>query len=113
MANFNIPYINNNMMIMPSISTVGQVRDTAPVVEAGIGGAQGVSFADFLQDAISNTVSSDYETKAADVGMLVGEVQDLHTIGLAGQKADIMLSLTVQIRDRVIEAYQEIMRMQV
>lgn len=112
MASFNIPYINNNM-IMPSISTVGQIKDTVLAAQSDTGNVQSVSFADFLQEAITNTVSSDYETKAADVGMMVGEVQDLHTIGLAGQKAEIMLNLTVQIRDRVIEAYQEIMRMQV
>ena len=109
----SIPYFNTSSVLMPSISTAARVADMAPVPYNGAEDAKGASFADFLEEAIANTVSSDYLTKRADLGMLLGEAQDLHTIGLAGQQAEIMLNLTVQIRDRVIEAYQDIMRMQI
>lgn len=112
MSGLNIPYLYNNNAILPSISTVGQVKDTIAAAEAQ-GATDAVSFADLLQQAIAGTVSTDAEAKVSDIGMLLGEVQDLHTVGITGQKADIMLNLTVQVRDRVIEAYQEIMRMQV
>lgn len=38
---------------------------------------------------------------------------DLHNVMIAMQKADVLLKTTVQVRDRVVAAYQEIMRMQV
>ncbi len=103
----------SNASILPSLSTIGQIKDATPVVTAQSGGTTGVGFADFLSEAMANTVATDSESKTSDIGMLLGEVQDLHTVGLTSAKADIMLNLTVQIRDRVVEAYQEVMRMQI
>ncbi|MDE3838514.1 flagellar hook-basal body complex protein FliE [Bacillus methanolicus] len=42
-----------------------------------------------------------------------GENVDLHQVMIASQKANITLQATIEIRNKVIEAYQEIMRMQV
>lgn len=108
----NIPYVSNNIALLPGLSTVGQVREASPVLESASASGQ-VGFSDFLRDAMSATVASDGASKISDVGMLVGDATDLHTVGLTSAKADVMLNLTVQIRNRVIEAYQEVMRMQI
>ena len=50
---------------------------------------------------------TDMETKDA------GEVSDISQVVVAGQKAEIALQLTLQLRNRAVSAYQEIMRMQV
>jgi flagellar hook-basal body complex protein FliE len=42
-----------------------------------------------------------------------GNVKNLHDVTIANQKASIALQLTVQVRDKAIEAYQEMMRLQV
>ena len=42
-----------------------------------------------------------------------GEVQDLHEVILAQQEAAVSLRLMVQMRDRAVAAYQEILRMPV
>jgi flagellar hook-basal body complex protein FliE len=42
-----------------------------------------------------------------------GEIDNLHDVMITGQKASITLQATVEVRNKVIEAYQEIMRMQV
>ena len=44
--------------------------------------------------------------------LITGEVEDLHQVMIAAQKASITLDLTIQVRNKVVEAYQEIMRMQ-
>ena len=44
--------------------------------------------------------------------LVTGEVQDIHEVMIASQKASISLQLTVQVRNKVVEAYQEVMRMQ-
>lgn len=41
-----------------------------------------------------------------------GQVEDLHTAMIAVQKASLALELTLQVRNKAIESYQEIMRMQ-
>ena len=42
-----------------------------------------------------------------------GQRDDLHNVMLTMQKAELNLQLAIQIRNRVVEAYQEIMRIQV
>jgi flagellar hook-basal body complex protein FliE len=43
---------------------------------------------------------------------MTGESQDLHTTVIAMQKADLSFQLMMQVRNKIVEAYQEIMRMQ-
>ena len=45
--------------------------------------------------------------------MANGENVDLHTVMITSQKASISLSATLEIRNKVVEAYQEIMRMNI
>ena len=45
--------------------------------------------------------------------LAAGEVSDISQVVVAGQKAEIALQLTLQLRNRAVSAYQEIMRMQV
>jgi flagellar hook-basal body complex protein FliE len=47
------------------------------------------------------------------VDLANGKGQDLHTVMLAMEKSNILLQTTVEVRNKVIDAYQEIMRMQV
>ncbi|EPD49609.1 flagellar hook-basal body complex protein FliE [Paenisporosarcina sp. FSL H8-0542] len=44
--------------------------------------------------------------------LVTGEVKDVHEVMIASQKASLSLQLTVQVRNKVVEAYQEVMRMQ-
>src|SRR5689334_9368033 len=73
----------------------------------------GDSFADSLKKAV-NTV--DTLQKDADVKMqelATGKSQNIHETMIAAEKADIALKLMVQVRNKIIDAYQEIMKMQV
>lgn|SRR5690625_5224006 len=54
-------------------------------------------------------VTSDVKTEQ----FITGEVEDLHQVMIAAEKATIALEMGVQIQRKMIEAYQEIMRMQV
>lgn len=63
----------------------------------------------YLQN-VDNTVNqaSDLTIKAAS-----GEVNNIHDVTIASEKAKLALELTVTVRDKAIEAYQEMMRMQI
>jgi flagellar hook-basal body complex protein FliE len=75
--------------------------------------APSIPFADFLNGAIAGTVEADVADKAANLGLMFGDLTDLHTATIAAQRAEIVLSLTLQIRNKIVEAYQEVMRMNV
>jgi flagellar hook-basal body complex protein FliE len=104
-------HFNNNVML-PQLMTQARVSEAQPVVTAGTLPAP--NFSSFLRDAVENTIASDAESKAAGIDLLLGTGdQDLHSIMIAGQKAEVLLNLTVQIRNKMVESYQEVMRMQI
>ncbi len=61
---------------------------------------------------VSAIESSNGEANAAVTGMLDGSA-DVHDAMIALQRADMTLQLSVQIRNKLVNAYQEIMRMPV
>jgi flagellar hook-basal body complex protein FliE len=72
------------------------------------------SFASSLKDALNSVNESEQTANHMVTDLARGAgTEDLHTVMIAMQKADILLRTTVQVRDRVIGAYQEIMRMQI
>lgn len=101
----------NNYAILPSLTTTGRVQNAYP--SATLEQEQQTPFADLLTEAIGDTVASDYESKMLGIDLMLGGEADLHSIPIAQQKAEILLNLTVQIRNKMVESYQEIMRMQV
>ncbi len=71
------------------------------------------SFADTLSDAITKVNEMQ---QVADVKMeklATGEIKNIPEVMIATEKADIALRLMVQVRNKIIDAYQEIMKMQV
>jgi flagellar hook-basal body complex protein FliE len=73
------------------------------------GGTQGTSFQSGL-DAVSKSMSA---ADAASGQVATGTATDLHQVTIAATKAQLGVSLTVAMRNRAVEAYQEIMRMSV
>ncbi len=73
----------------------------------------GPSFADTLKDAVNsvNQLSVDADVKAQELS--TGKTDDIAGVMIATEKADIALRAMVQVRNKIIDAYQEIMKMQV
>lgn len=66
-------------------------------------------FGDTLERLIESTESANKEANIAVVDMVSGK-GDVHDAMLAMQRADLTLQLTVQVRNKLVQAYQEIMR---
>jgi flagellar hook-basal body complex protein FliE len=75
-------------------------------------GSAGESFADALGKAISGVdgLQRDADRSAEQVAMGGG---NLHETALALEKADTAIRLAVKVRNKIVDAYQEIMRMSV
>ncbi|WP_249777734.1 flagellar hook-basal body complex protein FliE [Paenalkalicoccus suaedae] len=71
------------------------------------------SFKTWLNDAIANVNESRIDSEVMTERLARGEQVDLHDVMITAQKASIMLETTVEVRNKVIEAYQEVMRMSV
>lgn len=71
------------------------------------------SFREVLAEQFKALNENQRRADALTLKYLTGEVQDLHQVILALEQANLSLQLAVQVRNKVIEAYQEISRMQV
>jgi flagellar hook-basal body complex protein FliE len=72
---------------------------------------QGQSFAEVLGQALQRV--EDDQRVAGDmmVKLAAGEIADVAQVMIASERANLSLSMAIQVRNKVIEAYQEIMRM--
>lgn len=70
-------------------------------------------FSSFLSDAISEVNQAQIESAILSDKFASKEIEDIHQVTAAGQKSSIMLQMTLQVRNKMIESYQEIMRMSV
>jgi flagellar hook-basal body complex protein FliE len=70
------------------------------------------AFSRFLKDAINKVNTEQIKADVMTEKLVKGENVDLHQVMIASQKASISLQLAVEVRNKVIEAYQEVMRMQ-
>ncbi|MHB9037037.1 MAG: flagellar hook-basal body complex protein FliE [Armatimonadota bacterium] len=73
----------------------------------------GVSMSGMLKKGIKEVNSLQCQADDMAVKLASGELEDVHKAMIAMQKAKLSFEFTVQVRNKVIEAYQEIMRMQV
>ncbi len=69
-------------------------------------------FGNFLDQAMANLNDQQAQVDQLTKSMATGDLNDVSQLMIASEKSALGLQLTVQVRNKVIEAYQEIMRMQ-
>lgn len=80
--------------------------------ESGSGDSGGVTFSDFLKQKATESVDTLRKSEEMSAKAVTGEA-DLTDVVQAVNAAEITLQTVVSVRDRMISAYQEIMRMPV
>jgi flagellar hook-basal body complex protein FliE len=91
----------------PSVASVA-----APVSAPanGLGGAG--EFASMLSQAIGRVDQTNKATEGTIDRYLSGENEEIHDMVLATQRNELQFELFLQMRNKVVQAYQEVMRMQ-
>ena len=72
-----------------------------------------VPFSDYLNEALINTNNLLMESDALANDFAAGKIDNIHQVAIAAEKADIALQFTMQVRNKIMDAYSEIMRMQI
>lgn len=88
---------NNPELGVPSVGRVGNGR----------------SFDNVLGDLVRDVNAKQIEAGRNVRGMLAGEEIPLHRVMIASEEASVSFQLMVEVRNKLLEAYQELMRMQV
>jgi|SRR5579863_8015074 len=94
-----------------SILTISPIA-LPPVPRPSAGVAGGGDFQDVFASAVRNVESLGQEASASAERFLNGEGEELHTTVMANTRAELAFDMFLQTRNKVIGAYQEIMKMQ-
>ncbi len=98
------------MAITPS--SLGSIASAASTALAGSAAPAAGNFAGALSSAVQqvNTLQATAEQKVT--GLLAGNGQDVHAATLAVERASLAFDLMLQVRNKVVSAYQEISKLQ-
>lgn len=96
--------------VSAGISTTG-----APGKPQGVAGAAGEkdSFGSALKDAIAKVNNLQTEADMAMQSLARGESKNIHETMIAVEKANLSFNMMLQVRNKILQAYEEIMRTQV
>lgn len=106
------------------VNGLGGVKELAPSGQTSFTGiltdkedkADGTLFDAFLNSAINNIkTTNEYLSDAEDMNIkfALGETENAHDLTIALQKASTALQYTVAVRDKLLDAYKELMQMQI
>ncbi|MCP4633257.1 MAG: flagellar hook-basal body complex protein FliE [candidate division Zixibacteria bacterium] len=70
-------------------------------------------FAGIFKDILTEANSLQMEAGMMQEKFLLGEVQDLHSVMVAAEKASVAFNLVMEIRNKLLEGYQTLLRMPV
>lgn len=95
----------------------GSIRDSKSLSIDGAksttgAGEAGKTFADTLKDAIGNVNELQKTSDRAMQELATGKTDNVADVMISAEKADIALKVMVQVRNKIIDAYQEIMKIQ-
>lgn len=71
-----------------------------------------IGFKDRLSKVLSDVNQLQLDSGEAAQKFVNGEIEDVHDVMIAAEKASVGLELTLEVRNKLIEAYREIMRIQ-
>lgn len=94
------------------ISPIPAILDTVQLPGASPAKRSADPFGAMFQQAVGDVARFQAQADTSAERFLSGEGEEIHKVALDGQKAELALDLFLQTRNRVVEAYQEIMRMQ-
>lgn len=98
-------------MAITSISNL-LPSNTGAAVDGAASAAATPGFGALVEGLVAHTEGS-VRTANGAVGQMLDQSVDVHDAMIALQQADIALQFTVQVRNKIVQAYQEIMRMPV
>lgn len=98
--------------MISKITNTNQILQPASNIQKSSGDVH-QQFSSYLKNAINEVNSSQMASNQITTKLVNNEGVELHDVLIAQQKASVAMQLTMEVRNKGVEAYQEIMRMQV
>lgn len=108
-----VPAIGAIGAALPALPTVGTAPLAGPDVLTGATGTAGSDFAATLAQGVDSLQSLQSKADTLAVQAATGDLKDIHDYTIAATQASLATDLTVALRNKAVEAFNEILRMPV
>lgn len=107
--------IQNHFRSMQGIGSLSGPQEIrlAPSADLGADKVEGKSFGEILADSVKQVNEVQLQTDQAIQSLASGNGGNVHDTMLAVQKAELSMKMLLEVRNKMVSAYQEVMRMQV
>jgi flagellar hook-basal body complex protein FliE len=99
----------SSLRILPAATETALPSSSGSSLDSGDGAPE---FLDVLHGALDDMQQLQGAAQSSVAGVLDGTGTDVHTALIAVEKADLSFQLMMQVRNKIVSAYQEISRMQ-
>ena len=97
----------SNIVPTPGLSPLGKSDSSSSV------GAASMDFGSMLKQAITSLGNLGAQADSSTLKLATGQPVDIHEVMLNGERASLGFQLALQVRDKLVNAYQEVMRMSI
>jgi flagellar hook-basal body complex protein FliE len=98
-------------MFITPITPLGQLNGNQVTATGAQVNGIDIPFKEILDTAVQNLKETEAVANNDSTLLALGEIDDLHTLGINATKAYLAERFVIEIRNRAMEAYSEIMRM--
>lgn len=96
--------------ILPGVSSFPTTLPTSPTAPTGMD--DGGGFGSVLHQAIDKVSELGNDSDKQVSELVQGNRQDIHNVMIAVEKADVAFQLMMQVRNKIVNAYQEVSKLQ-
>ena len=96
------------MQPIGSIEELNKVTREQSTEQSGAAG-----FQDVLKEAVNNVVQTDDELTKQQYLLSTGQIEDAHTVPIAAAQAQLSVDMLVQLRNKALESYNELIRLNI
>jgi len=96
-----------------NINPIGNISTKESGLLKKVDEGQEQSFSKTLVNAINHVNMLEIEADESSIKMAAGQIDNIHEVMVATQKSEISMRYLIEVRNKVLEAYREIMRMQI
>lgn len=99
--------------MIPPISGASGIRQIDPLISQPTSQPPATSFGSVLESVIDKVELSHSNAQESVQRFVGGQEDELHSTILSVQRAEMEFEFALQVKNKVVQAYQEIMRMQI
>lgn len=96
-------------MFIKPMNAIGSIENLNSLAKSESKGQENL-FANVFREAVENVKKTDQQFQAEQYLLATGQSDDFHNLTIASTKAQLSIDLMVQLRNKALEAYNEMMR---